>query len=391
MDSEYGVDKMKNFKKVKTLAPQGIQPNGGGGALSSDYVSKLGSKEVSKKLRNFIPRPYDGRGCHEVTGEGESQIAQSLQEDPFCTKSIDFGKRRQVRDDRLRHPELVSGSQLHDKCDVRSRNCVRDDRYSFDFFNPCHRALIARSVSRLHQRVAFTLAEVLITLGVIGVVASLTLPSVINDIKHKQLETAFKSAYSIFSQGFMNMKREDGEGLHRNYAYYDAENYNYPMVTEFKNKFYSYSNIKVIGKCSYKNGSIKNFNKTANVTNNELLIGNIYQANNFDVLSNGMCSKVFINARYIRLFVDINGLKAPNQLGYDIFHFYIDDKDVLQPEKMRKLYTEEELAKENYPTLAGLPCSIKSKQAGNGIGCTYYALINQNPDDPTKGYWETLP
>ena len=42
----------------------------GGGALSSDYVSKLGSKEVSKKLRNFIPRPYDGRGCHEVTGEG---------------------------------------------------------------------------------------------------------------------------------------------------------------------------------------------------------------------------------------------------------------------------------------------------------------------------------
>ena len=238
---------------------------------------------------------------------------------------------------------------------------------------------------------AFTLAEVLITLGIIGVVASLTLPSVINDIKHKQLETAFKSAYSIFSQGFMNMKREDGEGRHRNYAYYDAENHNYPMVTEFKNKFYSYSNIKVIGKCSYKNGSIKNFNKTANVTNNELLIGNIYQANNFDVLSNGMCSKVFINGGRVGLFVDVNGLKAPNQLGHDIFHFYIDDKDVLQPKKMWKLYTEEELAKENYPALAGLPCSIKSKQAGNGIGCTYYALINQNPDDPAKGYWETLP
>ena len=79
----------------------------GVGALSSDYVTKLGSKEVRKRLRNFIPRPYDGRGCHEVTGEGESQIAQSLQEDPFCTKSIDFGKRRQVRDDNTRHAELA--------------------------------------------------------------------------------------------------------------------------------------------------------------------------------------------------------------------------------------------------------------------------------------------
>ena len=31
MDSEYGADKMGNFKKVKTFALQGIQPNGGGG------------------------------------------------------------------------------------------------------------------------------------------------------------------------------------------------------------------------------------------------------------------------------------------------------------------------------------------------------------------------
>ena len=113
MNIEHGVNEMEEFKTTKTLALQGIEPNGGG-ALSSNYVSKLGSKEVSKKLRNLIPRPYDGRGCHEVTGEGESQIAQSLQEDPFCTKSIDFGKRRQVRDDKNRHPELVSGSKTRD-------------------------------------------------------------------------------------------------------------------------------------------------------------------------------------------------------------------------------------------------------------------------------------
>ncbi len=43
---------------TKMHSIQGIEPDG---ALSSDYVSKLVSKEVSKRLRNFIPLPYDGR------------------------------------------------------------------------------------------------------------------------------------------------------------------------------------------------------------------------------------------------------------------------------------------------------------------------------------------
>ena len=46
-------------------------------------------------------------------------------------------------------------------------------------------------------RLGFTLAEVLITLGIIGVVAALTLPSVINKFKVKQLETAFKKSSAV--------------------------------------------------------------------------------------------------------------------------------------------------------------------------------------------------
>lgn len=43
----------------------------------------------------------------------------------------------------------------------------------------------------------FTLAEILITLGVIGVVAALTLPSLVNKFKVKQLQTAFMRTSSI--------------------------------------------------------------------------------------------------------------------------------------------------------------------------------------------------
>ena len=62
-----------------------------------------------------------------------------------------------------------------------------------------------------------------------------------------------------------------------------------------------------------------------------------------DALSNGMCSSIMINAVEINVSFDVNGTKGPNQLGHDIFYFYIDDNDTLKPRKMSKLYSEEEL------------------------------------------------
>ena len=240
------------------------------------------------------------------------------------------------------------------------------------------------------RRVAFTLAEVLITLGIIGVVAALTLPTVINNIKHKQLETAFKTAYSILSQTVINMKREDGEEISKTYATYN-ENYLYPKAGEFKEKFYKYSGLQVIGKCNYNGITIRNYNNTADADSYGVMQPT---KANYDLLANGMCSLLLINNSLPTFYVDINGTKGPNLFGHDLFIFVIDSKDRLSSYKMSKLYTEEELEGENappWPYVAGRPCSVKSKQQGNGTGCTYYAIINQNPDNPSKGYWESLP
>lgn len=49
---------------------------------------------------------------------------------------------------------------------------------------------------------AFTLAEVLITLGVIGIVAALTIPLIIQNSQDTQFKTAYKAAYKDFSQVF---------------------------------------------------------------------------------------------------------------------------------------------------------------------------------------------
>ena len=111
------------------------------------------------------------------------------------------------------------------------------------------------------KRAAFTLAEVLITLGIIGVVAAMTMPTLINKTQNKQLETAFKVAYSTFSQAVINMREEEGPGLRKSYATYDSSIGKYPRADEFYEKFYKYSKLNIIGECNYT-GSIMNYNRT---------------------------------------------------------------------------------------------------------------------------------
>ena len=48
----------------------------------------------------------------------------------------------------------------------------------------------------------FTLAEVLITLGIIGVVAAITLPTVIQNYQKQVLVTQLKKMYATWNEGF---------------------------------------------------------------------------------------------------------------------------------------------------------------------------------------------
>lgn len=65
---------------------------------------------------------------------------------------------------------------------------------------------------------AFTLAEVLITLGIIGVVAALTLPSLIQKYQDQVLENQLKKTYSTISQGIQKAMADDGVS-----NFYDTE------------------------------------------------------------------------------------------------------------------------------------------------------------------------
>ena len=58
-------------------------------------------------------------------------------------------------------------------------------------------------------KLAFTLAEVLITLGIIGVVAAITIPVLISNYQKKQLETQIKATYSTIQQTLRYAEDED--------------------------------------------------------------------------------------------------------------------------------------------------------------------------------------
>ena len=70
--------------------------------------------------------------------------------------------------------------------------------------------LVASLLSRL---AAFTLAEVLITLGIIGVVAALTLPSLVQNYRKSVVENKLKASYSIISNAVKMAEVENGMGF----------------------------------------------------------------------------------------------------------------------------------------------------------------------------------
>ena len=60
------------------------------------------------------------------------------------------------------------------------------------------------------DKFAFTLAEVLITLGIIGIVAAMTLPTIIQKQYQKEASSRLKKFYSAMSQSILLSEVDNG-------------------------------------------------------------------------------------------------------------------------------------------------------------------------------------
>ncbi len=112
--------------------------------------------------------------------------------------------------------QSISGSVRRQKCSTictqKSNVGVETPTYNNILLNTKERSIIWMCL-RHHspRRVAFTLAEVLITLGIIGVVAAMTLPTLIAKYQKKVVATHLKKFYTVMSQAIKLAEAENGD------------------------------------------------------------------------------------------------------------------------------------------------------------------------------------
>lgn len=238
-------------------------------------------------------------------------------------------------------------------------------------------------MTKISRKTCFSLAETLVALAIIGVVASMTISNLLKDIRNETLEKQFQKSYSIISQAYAQTFNDLGVSDLKYYL--TIENNNYPNAQEFVNTFYE--QLKVVETKAYSY-PVKNYNNSANA---QMTCYGVPIPNHY--LPDGSSIYIYPCATLMNISVDINGHKKPNRLGYDIFYFEGNSytKNKLIPKKQTAVYTKEEIeANPSVGNILGVPCRNSSTQGGNGLGCAYYALIDKNPDDPTKKYWESL-
>ncbi len=217
----------------------------------------------------------------------------------------------------------------------------------------------------------FTLAEVLITLGIIGVVSAMTIPALINNVRAVKLRSQFNKAYSEVQQAFKLMA--DNESVSPNdYNRGDTartDNYFYKrFIKYFKSGIDCGANSIGVDKnlpCFYTtNGDNRPYKALGGISN----ASNTYFDDGQIGLIDG--ALVLLENAHGRLWIsiDINGYNnPPNQWGIDLFTFEVTDDGLLPMGNAKTSYKD----KDKY-------CDSTKYDSMNGITCAEKAVKDLN-------------
>lgn len=180
---------------------------------------------------------------------------------------------------------------------------------------------------------AFTLAEVLITLVIIGIIAAVTVPAIIQQTQKQEYVAGLKKAHSTLQNALYKMADNNG---------YPHGDYSFLNNTDFIDEFAKVANVAK--KCdnsidcfpsSLKTNTVyKKLNGVASGANDgKALItndGQMYSSRKPQSTWSGI-SEDDKNNTIWRILVDLNGWKKPNKFGYDTFIFYVVDGKGIVP------------------------------------------------------------
>lgn len=223
---------------------------------------------------------------------------------------------------------------------------------------------------------AFTLAEVLITLGIIGIVSAMTLPTLIQNKTNKELQTALKKNYSVLQAALNKASFDNGETIT------PKNSFGLKVKPLLMKQLKFVKDCMISGCVPHSTGETENGEvipyviKNYKTYNKKQIVSTIYFDDGQFMLNDGtlyMLENPNVG-ELILITIDINGMsKKTNIWGHDLFTFQIMNNGKLLPMGAKGTrYQESEY------------CSPTSNNRRNGIACTYKAITDKN-------YWKNLP
>lgn len=225
------------------------------------------------------------------------------------------------------------------------------------------------------RRVGFTLAEVLITLGIIGVVASLTIPTLMQNADERANAAALKKTFSTLSSAYKLAEQEDGSP-----DTWGLINGNSPaMIDKIKPYLKVDKDCSGGGKGCFPTGVT--YKSMAAIYGNwgtlddwvypklKLTDGTLIMAGVDDPL----CGEVYGTSQGLKTicgayWVDVNGYKKPNQLGKDYFGFWLTKFGIVP------IGVQQETSGYTFAN------DCKDRDNAYGLGCTAWIIYNDNMD-----------
>ena len=178
---------------------------------------------------------------------------------------------------------------------------------------------------------AFTLSEVLITLVVIGIVAAITIPAIVENYTEHEKYARVKKTYSMLANAMTRVKADGGDYI------FDVTDGN---TDNIKNWYREYlSNYIITTKVCYDTAGCWNSGDTYNLKGNLALYNQRGKSLGGNTVTAILNDGTFINIdafnsansiyehfgviidtqRTLVIYFDINGEKKPNTVGKDIF------------------------------------------------------------------------
>ncbi|MCQ2743551.1 MAG: type II secretion system GspH family protein [bacterium] len=196
----------------------------------------------------------------------------------------------------------------------------------------------------------FTLAEVLVTLGIIGVLATLTIPALMSNYQKEQIATSLVKAISAMEiANSIMIVQNEMYGIRENCLGLQDEEDIANATTKYEDKCFEPHIMSKLGAAkidknvTYNNADL-NGTETIDYTSqyiyqNKNNIAYIFPGNNF--------------GKYIRLWIDVNGIeKKPNQKAKDLFEVYIDidNEGTILPVGSKRFAADPDLGGESWET-----------------------------------------